>query len=89
MQIFWQQVAWQTWPVGVAGIVSGAVLIISGWRWFGAEERIGGQRDPQSSVLALRSAAHLILAGIVLLILSFIYLWAMDLIRIALKISRG
>jgi multisubunit Na+/H+ antiporter MnhB subunit len=83
------QILWQTWAVAGAGIIAGALLMFFGWRWFRFEEKVAGKRDPQSSVLALRSAARLIIAGILLLTLSFIYLWATDLVRTALKFSRG
>jgi hypothetical protein len=76
---------WQTWAPFLTGIGVAALLIGMGAWWFKVEEKIGDKRDAQSSLLALRSASRLIFSGIVLLLLSFVYLWAMEFARAAMN----
>lgn len=76
---------WQTWAPFLTGIGVAALLIGMGAYWFKVEEEIGDRRDAQSSLLALRSASRLIFSGIVLLLLSFVYLWAMEFARAAMN----
>ncbi len=76
---------WQTWAPFVAGVVAAVFLIGTGACWFKLEDKVGDKREAQSSLLSLRSASRLIFAGIVLLLLSFVYLWAMEFVRAAVN----
>lgn len=67
--------------VGIGGIGFGLWLICKGRKWFRLEDSSADKKDARSTVLSLRAASSLIFAGIALLLLSFAYLWTMDLVR--------
>ena len=76
---------WYASAVAAIGIALGLVLVAWGNRLFKVEEPNGDTRGAEPSLLVLRSASRIITAGIVLLLLSFGFVWTLELVRTILN----